>query len=286
MINKNFFLLFVTTFLLIVDSSYSQKRKPLTGRKAEFLQKQWYVGIRGGMNLTKADPVQRYSVFSSTAGSDSYTKSYQNFKQPGAVAGIEINFYYHGITASFQPNYRRQRFIYTNDYEWVDASNSSNSLTLHYEQDHHLDYIELPLLIRYDILKKSIKPFVQAGYYYGILNSANKSVTISGTDYASGGTNFDQTPIIVGAKDLFIKSSMGFIFGAGVSYDVGNIKLIFDINYRLGTNNITNRKNRFTNNHLAGSGDAMDDIKLRSISFNLGCLFPLRFLNVSHYRAN
>jgi opacity protein-like surface antigen len=285
MINKLLLFLF-GTFLLIGNPAFSQKRKPLTGRKAEFLQKQWYVGIRGGMNLTKADPVQRYSVFSSTNGSDMYNKTYQNFKQPGASTGIEVTFYYHGISASFQPNYRRQRFIYTNDYEWEDASNPSNSLTLHYEQDHHLDYFDLPILVKYDILKNAIKPFVQVGYYYSILNSATKSVTISGTDNASGGTNFNQPPIIVGAKDLFIKSSMGFILGAGVSYDIGNIKLILDINYRLGTNNITNRKNRFTNNHLAGSGDAMDDIKLRSINFNLGCLFPLRFLNVSHYRAN
>jgi opacity protein-like surface antigen len=278
----------VLSLLLAVcmTDSHAQRRKKFNKRQSKFLEKQWWIGARGGVNLTKAIPIQRYSVYSSSAPSSELDKSYQNYKQTGAAAGMEVTFCFHGFSASFQPNFRRERFVYTNQYSWSDPANSSNTLQLNYEQDHHLDYFEFPFLLKYDILHGDWKPYVQAGYYYGRLNNATKSIVVRGIDGASGGNQFEQTPVIVGAKDLFIKSSAGFLFGAGVSYELGNIKLLFDVNYRYGTNNITNRANRYTNNQLAGSGDAMDDIKLRNISFNFGCLFPMRFLDVNYWRAN
>lgn len=263
----------------------NRRRTPTSRRNAEFLDKQWWIGVRGGLSYSKVKPGDRYSVFSSTEGqTNSLDKKYNGFKGAGACAGLEVTFTYKTISLSFQPNYRRQRFSYSNRYEWKDTSGVV-TFDLNYKQDHQLDYIELPLLIKYDILKNEIKPYVQAGFYYGILSTANKKVEISGTDKASGGTNFNQPDILVGAKDLFIKSSIGFMAGAGVSYDVGNIKVLLDVNYRLGTNNITNRKNRYTNNTLSGAGDALDDLKLRNISVNLGCLLPMRYVNANNFRS-
>ncbi len=268
-----------------VNAQGNRRRTPTSRRNAEFLEKQWWIGVRGGLSYSKVKPGDRYSVFSSTEGqTNSLDKKYSGFKGAGAFAGLEVTFTYKTISLSFQPNYRRQRFSYSNRYEWKDTSGVV-TFDLNYKQDHQLDYIELPLLIKYDILKNEIKPYVQAGFYYGILSTANKKVEISGTDKASGGTNFNQPDILVGAKDLFIKSSIGFMAGVGVSYDVGNIKVLLDVNYRLGTNNITNRKNRYTNNTLSGAGDALDDLKLRNISINLGCLLPMRYVNANNFRS-
>ena len=268
-----------------VNAQGNRRRTPTSRRNAEFLEKQWWIGVRGGLSYSKVKPGDRYSVFSSTEGqTNSLDKKYSGFKGAGAFAGLEVTFTYKTISLSFQPNYRRQRFSYSNRYEWKDTSGVV-TFDLNYKQDHQLDYIELPILIKYDILKNAIKPYVQAGFYYGLLSTANKKVEISGTDKASGGTNFNQPDILVGAKDLFIKSSIGFMAGVGVSYDVGNIKVLLDVNYRLGTNNITNRKNRYTNNTLSGAGDALDDLKLRNISINLGCLLPMRYVNANNFRS-
>lgn len=99
-------------------------------------------------------------------------------------------------------------------------------------------------------------------------------------DYASGGTNqFAYEPIIVGAKDLFAKNNWGMIGGAGVNYNLGNVRLNFDVMYRYGMTNITSTKNRNSNDRLAGVGDAMDDMTLNNISVSIGCLFPMRFLS-------
>ena len=54
---------------------------------------------------------------------------------------------------------------------------------------------------------------------------------------------------------------------------------MLDINYRYGLNNITDRANRFSDNRLAGAGDALDDLSIDNLSMNLGVLFPLRFIS-------
>lgn len=282
------FLLFL--FVMgIVHNNFAQrvqKRSTSPAGLNEFLDKQLFVGIRGGMTLTKALPIERYAVFSSTTGNDSrYDKKYHNFQTPGPVAGIDITYKYLGLSVSLQPNYRRYRFIYENDYVWTDSSGEW-SLELNYRQSNHLDYIELPLFVRYEFLQGALKPFIQAGLTYGYLFSAGKSIYISGEDAASGGQSFAAAPISENARELFIKTQLGYAAGAGVSWDIGNIRLVADIVYRRNTHTITNRSQRFTHNRLAGSGDAMDDIRLRSFTFSIGCLFPTRFLNAQYYKTS
>jgi len=256
--------------------------------KDPFENIQWWLGVKAGANLTQAVAEQRYTPFSSTDNADPnlYDKTYQDFSEPGVQAGVEITFFYRGFSASFQPNYRRQRFTYSNQYQWFDPENAQNSLELNYSQDHKLDYIEFPLIFKYDILKKNFRPTVFFGGYYATLIEAQKAVSITGRDFASGFQNdFQGEEIIVGAKDLFIKSSLGLIGGIGFSYDLGNIRFAFDASYRYGMNNISNAQNRYVNNSLAGVGDVLDDIKLRNISFSLSCLFPMRFLRTGGFKA-
>jgi len=282
-------LLLLVLLLLVSNEGFSQfkKRKKSKGPTygasytERFLQTQWWLGFMVGTNLTQADPVNRYSVFSPTNYAPGMLdKEYQSFNKPGVQAGVEIAFYHRGFTIALQPNYRRQRFTYSNELAWEDPADPALRLELMYEQDHKLDYIDFPLLVRYDFTRTQVRPYIQAGAYYGILVNATKQVEVSGTDFASGGEMpFEGESIIVGAKDLFISSSVGLVGGVGVSYDVWNIRMVFEANYRYGLNNITDTENRYTNNQLAGIGDAMDDIKLRNISFSFGVLFPLRFIS-------
>lgn len=286
-------------FIFTVDQSYGQRKRnrdkiypaystPKPKRENQFLQTQWWLGFRAGANLSDAEPVQRYSGFSPVNyEAETNEKAYSDFQHPGAHAGLEITFYHRGFSFSLQPNYRRQSFSYSNSYTWRDSEVSDNRLELNYTQDHQLDYIEFPLFIKYDITRGTLRPFIQVGAYYATLVSANKSVEISGTDYASGNAGpFKTETTIIGAEDLFIDSSVGVSGGVGASYDFWNIRLIFDATYRYGLNNITNTKNRFSHNQLAGIGDALDDIEMRNISFSLGFLFPLRFISKDYNATN
>lgn len=276
----------------ITDYAHAQapkrkKKNSYNSRKPSdnpFLKSQWWLGFRAGANVTDAVPDQRFSAFSPiNYAEDDLQKEYESFNLLGGHAGIEITYFHHGFSFSFQPNYRRQRFEYSNDFIWEGSSvnpDVDNTVELKYVQDHQLDYIELPFFIKYDIIRASQwRPFVQIGAYYGILTSANKSLEVSGTDAASGAASpFENESVIIGAEDLFINSSVGIAGGIGLNYDVNNVRIVFDITYRYGLNNITDTENRFSENQLSGVGDALDDLELRNIAASFGILFPLRYV--------
>lgn len=265
-------------------NSYNS-RKPLNN---PFLKSQWWLGFRAGGNLTEADPQERYSGFSPINYSeDENQKEYGGFEKLGGHAGLEITYYHKGFSFSFQPNYRRQTFVYSNDFLWEDENNPDNRLELNYDQENQLDYLEFPVFVKYDFTQEKFRPFAQVGFYYALLTSANKSVEVSGADFASGGRGpFENEAVIIGAEDLFIRSSIGVAGGIGASYDVQNTRLVFDVTYRYGLNNITDVQNRFSENQLAGIGDALDDIHMRNISFTFGLLFPLRFISKNYDAIN
>lgn len=265
-------------------SSKSKSRKA----KDPFTQTQWWIGAKFGASLTQAEPTAYYSTFSPTIGNtaNSYFKKYEDFKKAGYHAGLNITFFHKGLSFSLQPNYGRQSFSYSNDYEWTDSENPNNRLQLNYKQANNLDYLDIPLFIKYDILQTNFRPFVQIGGFYSSLVNADKTLTITGTDYASGSPNpFESEEIIVGAKDLFLNSSVGLLGGVGFSWDIGNIRVSMDVNYRYGMSNITNAANRYRDNQLASVGDALDDMKLRNIQMGFHILFPMRFLISKNFRA-
>lgn len=255
-------------------------RKP--SRTRTFLDTQWWLGLKTGVNFTEAIPESRYAVFSPINYDPALLdKQYGGFQKMGMQAGIEVTFYHKGFSFSLQPNFRRQRFEYENQYTWQNPEVADQKLTLNYVQEVSLDYIEIPFYIKYDILKRSkIRPFIEIGAYYGRLSGAEKTVKVSGQDQASGGVNpFEGETLHVGADDLFIKTSTGVLGGLGINYDLWKIRISLDLVYRYGLHNISNSKNRYANNRLSGLGDTMDDLSLNNFSLNLGFLFPLRFIS-------
>ena len=282
--------LLVLGIVLIGMGAFGQARKKtpgynskkLTNEKDKFLDKQFWLGFKAGINLSEADPTKRYSVVSPTNYSAGLTdKVYESYKKVGSQASIEVTFYFKGFSFSTQPTYIHSRFGYTNQFTWDNPENAAEELVLNYDQEQKIDYADLPFIIKYDITHSRLRPYVQAGIFYSILINATKSVTVSGIDYASGGTNkFQNEPVVVGAKDLFA-NYWGLIGGAGVNYNLGNVRLVLDITYRKGMSNIANTSNRYGNDQLSGIGDVQDDLKLNNIVFSAGCLFPMRYLSNS-----
>lgn len=275
--------------MMLSSNSLAQRYQKNKSRGDKFLDKQVWIGVRGGGNLTKAVPIKRYSAFSSTSSQNSsFEKEYQNFATLDGQAGLEFTFFYKMVSLSFQPGYRRMIFTYSNQYKWQDPANASGSLEQKYETIQKCDYIEFPLFFRFEPLQTKIRPFVQLGWYYGRLNNALKATTITVIDQASGGNNeYVAEEISVEAKDLFIRSNMGWAIGVGGSFPIGNARIAADVNYFRNTHNITSVANRYNNERLTGSGDIMDDIKLRDLSFSLAILIPMRFVILKeNYKVN
>jgi hypothetical protein len=289
---KIYLLSFILLLLIDAEGLHAQKKvkkryypgAELRGggqKSSSFLSQQWYLGLIVGVNLTDPIPDTRYSTFSPIDKTDdALYKQYESYNKPGIQAGLDITYSYRFLSVSLQPNFRRQSFSYSNRYEWVDDTDSNNTLELNYNQDHNLDYLEIPLILKISFLQGNIKPYVGLGGYYGWLVNANKSITVDGVDKASGSSNpFNRESLSVGATSLFVDNNAGVLGAIGVSYDPGNIRLTLDIQYRYGLSNIANTSNRFTDNRLAGIGDALDDLTLNNIAVNIGILFPLRFLS-------
>lgn len=268
---------------ITVSGQNNRKRKTSFNKRnsanSDFLDKQWWLGFKGGVNFSKAVVDQSYAVYSPTNYEASKTnKTYDDWAGVGAHATVEVTFTFRQFSISLQPTYRNSRFAYANHYEWDDEADPQ--LILDYKQEQKVDWAEFPLLFKYDITESKLRPYVQIGAYYAFLINANKSVQTSGIDYASGSENeFTEPDIIVGASDLFAKKHWGLIFGGGVNYHVGNIRLNLDVMYRKGMSLVNSTENRYADPRLTGSGDVMDDIKLNNIAVSLGCLFPMRFLS-------
>jgi outer membrane protein W len=281
---KRLYIVVLGLLLITQASAQKNKRSNLQFNKSNkekdiFLKKQWWIGLKGGPNLSKAIVEKTYSVVSPTNYElSSINKKYKAFKELGGQTTLEVTFYFRGISASFQPTYRHIRFEYTNNYEWT-SNVESRLFEMKYSQLQRVDYLDLPLIIKYERGMNRLRPYVQGGIYATKLLNANKSVEITKTDHASGGvTEIKDPPVIVGASDLFARNHWGLLGGAGLNYNLGNVRLNLDFQYKLGMSNISSTENRYENDRLAGVGDSLDDMKLNTISISLGCLFPMRFL--------
>ncbi|HET9433509.1 MAG TPA: outer membrane beta-barrel protein [Chitinophagaceae bacterium] len=277
--------------LLIVVGALGQekKRKPSAYNKQKqnqedekFLEKQWWLGFKAGTNLSKANVDKTYSVIAPTNyDASTIGKQYDNYSLVGSQATLEVSFYFKRFLLSFQPTYQHSRFSYSNSFEWSSTDEVANHVQLTFDQEQKLDHAILPLIIKYDVYGNKLRPYVQVGVYSAILLNATKSVTTTGVDNAAGGENeFATETINVGATDLFAKYHWGLLGGVGLNYNLGNnVRLNFDVIYKLGMSNISSTDNRYGSDRLSGVGDAMDDLTLDNIAVSLGCLFPMRFLS-------
>lgn len=286
---KRLNLLLLCLLVVVVAFGQEKKKKPSAYNKQKksqedekFLEKQWWLGFKAGANLSKANVDKTYSIIAPTNyDASTIGKQYDNYSLVGSQATLEVSFYYKRFLLSFQPTYQHSRFSYSNTFEWSSTDEEANHVQLTFDQEQKLDHAILPLIIKYDIYGNKLRPYVQIGAYSAILLNATKSVTTTGVDNAAGGENqFATETINVGATDLFAKYHWGLLGGVGLNYNLGNnVRLNFDVIYKMGMSNISSTDNRYGSDRLSGVGDAMDDLTLDNISVSLGCLFPMRFLS-------
>ncbi len=271
----------LTLLLLIVSASvWAQKRKK-PSYKDPFLKTQWYLGFFAGGNLAKATPTASFYGYEPLNYTpDKLTKTYHGFKQLNAQAGLVFMFYTRGFSLGLKPGIHTYQTGHTTGSTWNDTNDNTNTLQINYNHLTKFNYLEFPLTVQYDLVKGKLRPFIGLGGYYGLLLSTNRTIERTGTDAASGSAgSFTNAPKTIGITNLFITSALGVQGFVGASYDPGNIRITLDIGYKMGLNNITSTQNRFVNNNLSALGEATDDIRLQNIYFNLGFVFPLKFIS-------
>jgi hypothetical protein len=121
-----------------------------------------------------------------------------------------------------------------------------------YEAELKLDYLEIPLLLKFliPIKDSNVRPTVFAGPSFGFNMSAKSKVE-------AGGQTFEQDIEYVASTDF------GLVFGGGIGFPVGNGELGFDIRYILGLSTIDDSSEK-------------DDVKNGVLNFNLYYGFNLK----------
>ena len=288
---KNLVLTVVLILALLVPAvSFSQgkpnKRKPVKTGNSDI--NQWWVGIRGGLNLSSASAEKSYSVFSYTQGftDGDNKKKYNPFTQLGLQFGFSVSFeFMRGLSVNVLPSYSSYRFSYSNSFRWYETQNPNNQVTTNYEIETRLQYIDIPLTFKYELSRGKFKPYVQAGGYYSFLTDAIKKVKTTGVDQASGSdTEIQVTDLSVGIKDRIKKANYGIIGGVGFTYNLGNARFGLEINYQYGLQNLDNGEFKYQDNQLVtGTYDVPDDYSLYNLVLNMQVIIPLKFITSKDY---
>jgi hypothetical protein len=136
-------------------------------------------------------------------------------------------------------------------YTMKGAKEKTNFEGVDVDLTYSLDYIEIPLLIKFIIPMEgsSIKPAIFAGPAVGFNTTAKGKVEYSGESYEEDLTDIASTEFAI-------------IFGGGVGFPVGGNELGFDVRYNLGMTTIDDSA-------------AKADVKNNVINFNVYFGFSL-----------
>lgn len=249
---------------------------------------QWWVGVKAGANFTNPNIMERYDVFSFTNQNapENALNQYKNFSSVGTQFGFIIAFeFINNFSAAISPALATYKYQYETSFSWVSLENNIQTVDIEYTHNTDLQYLDVPLTFRYQLLKGKTKPYIQAGAYIGHLLKATRSTNEEIVDNATGGnTIYEKNEYAGNAEDFFIKPNWGLMGGILVTHNFGNARIGMSANYRYGMNNITDVKNRFSDSQfLTGTFNAQDDIKLNNIEISLICVIPLKFITSDDY---
>ncbi len=282
--------LLVLMYLMAVPSIAQQKKSRGKSRSqaGNTDVNQWWIGVRGGTNLSNANPQSSYSIFSYTSSITEGTneKSYQAFNLPGLQFGFSVSYeFIRGLSITTFPSYSSYRFEYGNSFRWNDLENPNKQVSTSYKIQTRLQYIDLPLSIKYEFLRGAFKPYIQVGGYYSFLTDALKKVKITGIDQASGAdSEINVTELSVGTDDRTQKANFGILGGIGFTQNFGNARIGLEINYHYGLQNLDNGGAKYDDNQLiTGTYDVPDDYYLNSLSITMQVIIPLKFITSKDY---
>lgn len=278
-------IVFLSLVFLLSGSSGIAQRAKKSSLGGAFGGSQWYIGLETGLNFTKVQPLADFQEFyrpSENLSSKAYNKRLTNSSQQ---IGIKAAFSpIKQLNISLAASYMTYSYGYQQQFIWENPEAPDQHVTIHYDHTLHLSYLELPLIARYHLLTTGkFRPYLLGGGYYGRLIQADKQLTESGMDRASGGnTTYTKTASSTFVKDMFLKSQLGYLWGGGFAYQPGTLTITVDIMHKQGVHNITDVRQRFSAARaLPGFGNVQDDLKLSNLQVSVSLLFPLKFLTKS-----
>ena len=239
------------------------------------------VGAKGGITFVQPLVLQKFNVINpldnaiSQSGIKTYKPFYRNIGYQYAFTALyKLS---NSLDIRLEPNFATYVYKYQTEYSWISNTGDGERIDMTLDHRQSLNYIEIPVTLRYLYGSGTARPFIQGGLFYGFLLNAIKSSEKTDTYTNISGTSTLNSEKQTGdASSLYVKSRYGFNAGVGVDYDLSAVHLTLDINLNFGINSVTNEAGRYSNQqYTSGLYDIQDNIRFIIPSVNIGILFPL-----------
>ena len=169
------------------------------------------VGIKGGLNLAEM-------TVKSTAVDLPDFKS-----RKGMVEGIFVNFKLGPV--SIQPE-----LLYSSrGLSYIEVEDETTRVTGLF----YLDYVEVPVLVKYSFLSGKARPFLYAGPSFSVLLKAQQGYDVDFFDDIEPDYNYR-----LDMEENIKKSEFAGVFGAGVDIKLPKVMLSLEGRYHFGLTNI------------------------------------------------
>ncbi len=239
------------------------------------------VGIKGGINFTVAIPLERFSVLQPIQGADAasgekdYAMLFRNLgHQYGFIGMLDIT---PALRISLEPTFSNYTLKYEAASEWTDASNTADriAVTTHYTDK--LRYFEIPVVLRYVMGAGQIKPYLAAGFFYGMLTGASGQVESSTVQYISEvEIPLENSTYEGDISNNFIKTRLAAFPGAGLMVDLSFATVFAEADYFFTLHNVVDESDRYSNQQSTGGYyNVPDNLRLDNLVIHLGILFNI-----------
>lgn len=236
-----------------------------------------YIGLHGGINFTQTTIIQPFTVITYINGEEPSETHYDPFfmnlgHQLGFSFFLRLNDHF---DVGLLPEISQHSFGYSNSNTFYNTTGEEVSQTEIVSRQ-RLNYITIPVIARYTLMKATISPYFFGGFSYGFLRSAQHNVVAITRLQVNGEELEFQNPATDNYSSEFIHSKLNVLGGAGLAYNLDMMSISLDVAYALGLNNIAHEANRFGNQNISGTTyDVPSDLKLHHLIVNLGVVFPI-----------
>lgn len=271
----------IILFFICLNVAYTAaKSSPLPQGTEKKGKISFLLGLRGGINFAQPQVLTHYTLFANTSSGDvpaskSYTTLFRNLgSQFGIIAMLQLT---DRTYITLQPSITTHNFTYSTSYTWINPKDVSQTTSLAYKHENSLKYTEFPLLLRQDLTGTRMRPYVQVGGFYSLLQGGMQTTVLSeNNSIGQVSTQIPEGTRSGSVSDQYIRSHLGLIAGAGVSYKLEFAMIGLDLQYKRGMHNITNTSNRYNNQSLQGDTfDVPDDISLHALMISVNVIFSL-----------
>jgi hypothetical protein len=126
-------------------------------------------------------------------------------------------------------------------------------------------YLEVPILAKVQFGSGGVKPFINAGPYFGYWMGGNTKLTIDGDDIFDEDFDFDDE-----SMDNANRMDIGLSVGAGIGFDAGPGQLTLDVRYGLGLTSLSDEPEGWDSDVDGEYGTEKNRVLGVSISYMFG----------------